>query len=263
MKKILIQHSQSALFTVALEILEGQYDLIIASDDTLGEALSKNKKEITAIIFFELSDQALKLSKLARNERFCDPTIPIAYVGNESSSHAMPFGSTRFDDDNIGMLFDFLQLQLEIRTLIVEDDDGLRDITALTLSKNMVVESASNGDDAYRMIQNNVYHLVVLDVMLPGKSGDELFAHLREKAPDTAIVIITAFDTDEREFQFTFGGAAGYIKKPFESNKVFRQQVMDAVLSHYDKTEAARLVVVQSKRNIALENRRIHMNKYV
>ena len=218
---------------------------------------------MAAIIFFELTDKTLELCRLARNERFCDPTIPIAYLGNQSSSHAMPFGSNRFDEDSIGMISDFLELQLEIRALIVEDDAALRDITEITLSKNMQVESASNGDDAYKMIEKNVYDLVVLDVMLPGISGDELFSHLRAKSPDTAVVVITAFDTDERELQFTFGGAAGYIQKPFVSNKVFRQQVMDAVLSHHDKTEAARLLIAQSERNIALENHRAQMNKYV
>lgn len=263
MKKILLQQSQSALLDPTLRHLENHYQIIAVFDNEMGTALLKNEKDITAIVIFELTENALKVAKLARNERFCDPTIPIAYVGNESSTKPMPYGCTRFDEETIIQLSEFLDIQLSIRALIVEDDEALRDITATTLSKNMEVETASNGDDAYRMLQNNIYDVVVLDVMLPGMSGEDIFKFMTDKFEETPIVIITAHDTNEREFHFNYSDAAGYIKKPFESNKIFRHQVMNSIVEHHEKIAQRRLVISNSERDIALEQYKKSMSRYL
>ena len=262
MQKILLQQSQSILYEKCLSILSEHFEVIVAPDDALGKALIENKSLITGVVIFELSERSLKLCELVRDKRFNDPSVPVAYVGFECSKYPLPFGARRFDVANLDSLLNYIRKQFKIDALVVEDDDALREITTLTLSKTMNVEKAANGNDALVVLQARCFDLVVLDVMLPGMSGAELFKYIREHSPLTAVVMITAFDTDERQLDFSLEGAAAYIRKPFESNKIFRQQVVDAVIAHHAQNESKRLAKVKGEQHRLLDGHIERMSRY-
>lgn len=260
---ILVQQSQAAHFDDVVQSLSGVGEFIISPDADLGEALSENKKQVTGLVLFELTDAAMKTGEISRNERFCNPAAPIAYVGPESATNYMPFGCKRFEPDQTNALADYLAAPLPIRILIVEDDAGIRDFLSMTLSKFYQIDVAEDGDVGLKRINNNDYDAIVLDVMLPGVSGEDLFEAIQTKNKKTSIVIITAFDTEDREFRFKFNGAAAYIKKPFASNREFRLALSDALVEHHRKVALDELNNIKMSHDTAWDAYRQQMNQYL
>jgi len=263
MKKILIQKSQSQLFNDVVTSLKNRFDLVQLTEDMMGEGLAEAKGSIEGIIIFGPSEQSLRVCKLARNERFANPSVPIAIVGDMSTIHPMPFGCERFDSASIHLIDQYLDNPTAIRSLIVEDDAAILEVATMALSRYMDVDAASDGNQACSRLESSIYDLVVLDVMLPGISSEKVFELILTTSPETAIVVVTAFDTEKIESLFTLKGAAAYIQKPFLSNAIFRQQCMDAILAHWADNDAARLQQTKVAAERAREEHAMRMSRYL
>ena len=99
--------------------------------------------------------------------------------------------------------------------LIIEDDKNIQRLLTLELRhKNYSVSSAYNGEEGIEMFSKNSYDVVLLDLMLPKKSGKEVCQELR-KVSDTPIIIITAKDSILDKVELLDLGANDYICKPF------------------------------------------------
>jgi len=262
-KRILIQKRKSQLYYDVVTVFEGHFELLCATAGNMGERLVDAQGSIDGILLFDLSEQSLRVCSLARNERFVNPTLPIAFVGDISTIFPMPFGCERFDSETIKELIQYFDNPTRIRALIVEDDTAILEVANLALSRYMDVETADDGNQASSRIEASKYDLVVLDVMLPGISGENVFELIRKKSPETAIVVMTAFDTEKVESFFTLKGAAAYIQKPFLNNSLFRQQCMNAILSHWNGNVANRLQKAKVSAERAHKEHARRMNRYV
>ena len=101
------------------------------------------------------------------------------------------------------------------KILIIEDDKNIQRLLTLELRhKNYSVDSAYDGEQGIEMFSKNTYNLVLLDLMLPKKSGKEVCQELRKLA-DTPIIIITAKDSVLDKVELLDLGANDYICKPF------------------------------------------------
>ena len=101
------------------------------------------------------------------------------------------------------------------KILIIEDDKNIQRLLTLELRhKNYSVSSAYNGEEGIEMFSKNSYDVVLLDLMLPKKSGKEVCQELR-KVSDTPIIIITAKDSILDKVELLDLGANDYICKPF------------------------------------------------
>ena len=101
------------------------------------------------------------------------------------------------------------------KILIIEDDKNIQRLLTLELRhKNYSVSSAYNGEEGIEMFSKNSYDVVLLDLMLPKKSGKEVCQELR-KISDTPIIIITAKDSILDKVELLDLGANDYICKPF------------------------------------------------
>lgn len=235
---ILIQNSQSIHFDRVLENLQALDETLVVDDELMGESLSKSKNAISAIVFFELTPNALKIAELSRNERFCDPTTPIAYVGMLSNDKHLPLGCKLFDIDDTSELCSYLNKKVKMSVLVIEDDEGICEFIKTTLSKHYIVDIANDGIKGKEKIETNDYDAIVLDVMLPGIGGEDIFKLAKSRCHKTAIVVITAYDTHEREFSFKFDGVDAYVKKPFASNKEFRMTLIDAISKRHQSVQS-------------------------
>ena len=111
------------------------------------------------------------------------------------------------------LLFSWVRKMSKI--LIIEDDKNIQRLLALELRhKNYSVDSAYDGEQGIEMFSKNTYNLVLLDLMLPKKSGKEVCQELRKLA-DTPIIIITAKDSVLDKVELLDLGANDYICKPF------------------------------------------------
>lgn len=102
------------------------------------------------------------------------------------------------------------------RILLVEDEEPIRDLvqTALRFT-GFTVESAASGPEGLALARNDTWHLLILDVNLPGMDGFALCRKLREAGHNVPVIFLTARDdpADLRE-GFT-GGGDDYLTKPF------------------------------------------------
>ncbi len=101
--------------------------------------------------------------------------------------------------------------------LLVEDNRQLAsNVLEYLEGEGLECDYAERGDQAYVLVTENRYDLIVLDVMLPGLDGVALCRRLRDEALDTPVLMLTARDSLEDKLQGFDAGADDYLVKPFD-----------------------------------------------
>ena len=104
-----------------------------------------------------------------------------------------------------------------MKILLVDDETELTDPLSKVLShEGYQVDVADNGRDGSELAQNNNYDLLILDWMLPEKSGLEICQEVRSRSLNTPVLFLTAKDTIDDRVLGLDAGADDYIIKPFE-----------------------------------------------
>jgi DNA-binding NtrC family response regulator len=113
--------------------------------------------------------------------------------------------------------------------LVVDDERGICvAIQRLLGGRGHAVEIAHSAEDAVAKLGASRFHLVVTDLNLGKTSGMELLRWVREHAPETAVVMITAFGSEKIAVEAMKLGAADYVPKPFDNDELVL--VVDRVL---------------------------------
>ena len=104
--------------------------------------------------------------------------------------------------------------------LIVEDDTSINALLKEALEKeNYRCTQAFSGTEARMLLQMNSYSVVLLDLMLPGISGEEVLKEIRKRG-STPVIVLTARDTIDDKVEYLRSGADDYITKPFNIQEV-------------------------------------------
>lgn len=104
--------------------------------------------------------------------------------------------------------------------LIVEDDGNINELLRETLEKEgYQCTQAFSGTEARMVLSMNRYDLVLLDLMLPGISGEEVLKEVRKQGK-TPVIVLTAKDTIDDKVDVLRGGADDYVTKPFDIKEV-------------------------------------------
>jgi putative two-component system response regulator len=107
------------------------------------------------------------------------------------------------------------------KILIVDDEKTVRRSLNRCLSLNgYFCKEAANADEAIDQLQKESTDLVILDIMMPGKSGKELLPLIKKSFPDTAVVMATAVVEPDTIVNCMKNGAHDYITKPFDINQL-------------------------------------------
>ena len=135
--------------------------------------------------------------------------------------------------------------------LLVDDDDGIRSLVKKYLNENnFLVTTADSSEDASEKIKIIKFDIIVLDIMMPGKSGLE-FIEEHKKNLDTPIILLTAKGEAKERIEGLEKGADDYLPKPFEPKELILR--IKNILNKTKKTE--------QKRIIEFENVVIDLNK--
>ena len=135
--------------------------------------------------------------------------------------------------------------------LVVDDDDGIRSLVKKYLNENnYLVNTANNAEDALEKIEIIEFDLIILDIMMPGKSGLELIKENRKKI-STPIILLTAKGEARERIEGLEIGADDYLPKPFEPKELILR-----IQNILDKTKRN-----DHKRVIEFENIKIDLNK--
>jgi two-component system OmpR family response regulator len=103
-----------------------------------------------------------------------------------------------------------------MRILVVEDDRKVASFIQKGLEEEgMAVDVLNDGDDAGMQAQMVDYDCVVLDLMLPGRSGFQVLRDIRARKPDLPVLILSAQGAPEERVAGLNGGADDYMAKPF------------------------------------------------
>ena len=118
------------------------------------------------------------------------------------------------------------------RVLIVDDDPIILDIVTTVLDlEDFSVSTAEDGETALELVAKEPPDVMVLDVMMPGMSGLEVCATIRDSKEHGGlpIVMLTARDTDEDRRAGMEAGADAYLSKPFSPLELI--QVIEQLMS--------------------------------
>jgi DNA-binding NtrC family response regulator len=120
--------------------------------------------------------------------------------------------------------------------LIIDDEAGIRDSleTLLTL-EGFSVESATEGRSGLDMLARRAYDLLLLDLALPGESGIDLLPRIRSLAPQLPIIMITAYGTVGNVVDAIRAGAANFVQKPWDNEKLLADIRAAIGLSHAEE----------------------------
>jgi two-component system, OmpR family, phosphate regulon response regulator OmpR len=135
--------------------------------------------------------------------------------------------------------------------LVVDDDDGIRSLVKQYLNENnFLVTTANSAENAAEKILIIKFDLIVLDIMMPGKSGLEFTIENKSKI-NTPIILLTAKGEAEERVEGLEIGADDYLPKPFEPKELILR--IKNILNKTKKND--------QKRIIKFDNITIDLNK--
>ncbi len=107
----------------------------------------------------------------------------------------------------------------KLSVLIVDDEKDARETIAEVLEKEFNVDSASGGEEALKKLKGNRFHVVLLDIRMPGIDGIETLKRIKKEitASTPEIIMLTAFDEAKLAWEASKLGASDFITKPFKN----------------------------------------------
>jgi len=150
-----------------------------------------------------------------------------------------------------------------MRILIVEDEVGIaRFLERAMRSEGFATERAANGDEGQRMALGGDFDLVLLDVMLPGRSGLDVLTEIRRERPELPVILVTALGQKEDIVEGLDRGADDYVTKPFDLDELLarvRAQLRRPAQRDPTRLEAAGIEVDLRTREVQRLGRDVHL----
>lgn len=159
-----------------------------------------------------------------------------------------------------------------MRILVAEDEQQLSHVlsSAMTAS-GYQVDIANNGQEAVEQAKENAYDVIILDIMMPVKSGLEALKEIRATGNRTHIMMLTAMGEEDDKVTGLDAGADDYLTKPFSLKELLarlrsRQRRDDSyqvdVLEFGDLTLNGKDQSLESRNSISLTNRENRLLQY-
>ena len=135
--------------------------------------------------------------------------------------------------------------------LIVDDDDGIRELVKQYLNNNdYLVTTANSAEDAKKKVDIVKFDIIVLDIMMPGQSGLD-FTNENKKKINTPIILLTAKGEPSERIEGLEIGADDYLAKPFEPKELILR-----IKNILEKTKSK-----NQRRVVSFSNINIDLNK--
>ncbi len=105
--------------------------------------------------------------------------------------------------------------------LIIDDEEAIRDAMHQVLSREgYQIKEAREGKEGLELFQKETFHLVFLDLKLPGIKGMDILTQMKETSPETPVIIITGYSSIESAVEAMKKGAFDYMPKPFTPDEL-------------------------------------------
>jgi len=112
-------------------------------------------------------------------------------------------------------------ISFQPRVLVVDDEARIQAACKRLLTEEgCYVEIAENGIKGLKMIEENHFDIVLLDLMMPGMSGLDVLTNLKARHLDTVVIVITGYATLEHSVETMKKGAFDFLSKPFSPQEL-------------------------------------------
>lgn len=147
----------------------------------------------------------------------------------------------------------------KVKVLVVEDEDSIRRFITLNLEgAGYEVGEAVSGEEALRLVNSFLPDVMVLDLMLPGIDGLEVCQWVRENAPETLIIILTAKSQDLDKILGLELGADDYMVKPFNPFELIAR--IKAMLRRRGQLQRGNYVYLYGSLGLDIAANKLHKN---
>ncbi len=108
-----------------------------------------------------------------------------------------------------------------VRIMIIEDDEEMRSLLKEFFEEEgFETDSVSNGVDALKILSEDHVDLVITDIRMPGLSGLDILPAIRRLKPETPIIVMTAYGSEDLRRRTLERGATIYLEKPIRLNQL-------------------------------------------
>lgn len=122
--------------------------------------------------------------------------------------------------------------------LIVDDERGVRESLRLLLDRHFRIQVLPRGEAAIELLREQAVGVVLLDLAMPGLTGLETLAKIREIDHDVEVLIVTAYGSEMDEAEARRLGARDWVTKPLDASRLV-DIVRDAQQSYFRRKPAA------------------------
>ena len=125
------------------------------------------------------------------------------------------------------------------KVLLVDDEEDFLEIMAERMrARDMIVETCTSAEEAFKKIASENFDAIILDFMMPGVDGMRALKEIKAKSPESQIILLTGHATIEKSVEAMKAGATDFLEKPADL-KALEQKIKDA--------SAKRMVIVQKQ----------------
>ena len=150
-----------------------------------------------------------------------------------------------------------------MRILVVEDEKGIADLIRQGLeAEGYSVDCAYDGDEGQRRALSGDFSLVLLDVLLPRRSGLEVLGAIRAGQPELPVIMLTALGETEDKVEGLDRGADDYVTKPFAVEELLarvRSQLRRPAQRDPTKLQAAGIELDLHTRKVKVAKKEVHL----
>jgi DNA-binding response OmpR family regulator len=109
------------------------------------------------------------------------------------------------------------------RVLVVDDEANHARVMSIGLRiEGFEVETAEDAEGAMKHLDAGAFDVAIVDLMMPGTNGIQLARMVRERFPQTRVVLTSAYHLSERQLVRADCGAVGFVPKPFDLSELAR-----------------------------------------
>ncbi len=145
------------------------------------------------------------------NQRFAVISAPVISAGSESSSVLFASAVTE------------MYCPSEVRILVLDDDESICRMMQAALSRSTFkVDIVSDPAQLTDVLHKRVYHVIILDYVLPGLEGSQVLDCLRETQPEASIIVVTAHPSIDSALSCLRARTYDYLTKPFQISELQR-----------------------------------------
>jgi len=239
-KQLLLVNSDTERLSTLRQLLSGGSEFNVLTAKNAKDAVDILKTEMISFIVSNIKLDGFDGWRLARLVRSgvlkCAADTPFVIVANTWCEHIANTTAREFAVNQLIAFEDRAKL-LDIvdgeqltpikeaeksSLLVIEDNPDTRMLVARILSHRFIINSANDGETGLAMWRQHNYSLVLLDVMLPGMSGNQVLEIILQEKPSQSVVIMTANHSMKLAEELMLKGAADFVTKPFRAEQLRR-----------------------------------------